>query len=305
MTFELTILGSSSAIPTTERYPTAQVLNVSERFFLIDCGEGTQIQLRRMRINFAKINHIFISHLHGDHYFGLMGFISTRNLLGITGDLHLYAHSDLKELLQPQLDYMKNDLRYRIVFHPLNFKNSDTIYSDKKVEVISFPLKHSIPVCGFFFREKSALPNIRKEMIAKLQIPIAQIKTIKEGAGFTSPDGKYHPHEELTLRPATPRSYAFCTDTIPWEPAAELLQNIDLLYHEATFMADMEVFAAKTLHSTAQQAAQFAAKINARKLIIGHFSTRYKEVEPLLEEARCFFPETETAIDGRKFSIEH
>lgn len=304
MTFELTILGSSSAIPTTERYPTAQVLNALERFFLIDCGEGTQIQLRRMKINFAKINHIFISHLHGDHYFGLIGFISTRNLLGITGDLHIYAHSDLKELLQPQLDYMKNDLRFRIVFHPLNFKKSDTIYSDKKMEVLSFPLKHSIPVCGFLFREKPKLPNMRKDKIAELQIPISQIKTIKEGAGFTTPDGKFYPHEELTILPQPPRSYAFCTDTIPWEPAAELLQNVNLLYHEATFLSDMETFAAQTMHSTAAQAARFAAGIHAEKLIIGHFSIRYKDIEPFLEEARQIFPNTELACDGKKFAIE-
>lgn len=303
MNFELTILGSSSAIPTSERYPTAQVLNVLERFFLIDCGEGTQIQLRRLKINFAKISHICISHLHGDHYYGLIGFISTRNLLGINNDLHIYAHSELKNLLQPQIDYLKADLQFKIIFHPLNFRKPELIFSDNRAEILSFPLKHSVPVCGFLFREKVQLPHMRKEKITKYQIPLRQIQAIKEGAGFTTESGAVIPHSELTTPAAPPRSYAFCTDTAYFEPAAEIIRGVDLLYHEATFLDEMAGWAAQTYHSTARQAAEMARNAQAKKLLIGHFSTRYKELQPFLDEARQIFPDTELASDGARFRI--
>ncbi len=303
MNFELTILGSSSAIPTSERYPTAQVLNVLERFFLIDCGEGTQIQLRRLKINFAKISHICISHLHGDHYYGLIGFISTRNLLGINNDLHIYAHSELKNLLQPQIDYLKADLQFKIIFHPLNFRKPELIFSDNRAEILSFPLKHSVPVCGFLFREKAQLPHMRKEKITEYQIPLRQIQAIKEGAGFTTESGAVIPHSELTTPAAPPRSYAFCTDTAYFEPAAEIIRGVDLLYHEATFLDEMAGWAAQTYHSTARQAAEMARNAQAKKLLIGHFSTRYKELQPFLDEAQQIFPDTELASDGARFRI--
>lgn len=303
MTFELTILGSSSAIPTSEKYPTSQVLNISERFFLIDCGEGAQIRLRKMHFSFEKIRHIFISHLHGDHFFGLPGLISTRNLLNIRSDLHIYAHSLLVELIQPLIDHMKGELGFRIVFHPLNFKQPELIYSDKHVEVISFPLKHSVPCCGFLFREKEKLPNIRKEKITEYAIPVRQLQAIKEGADFTDEKGNIIPHALLTIPPAPPRSYAFCTDTAYHEAIAETIANADLLYHEATFLSDLEEWAGKTLHATARQAATIALKANVKKLILGHFSTRYKELEPFLQEARAVFPETELASDGLRFSV--
>ena len=303
MTFELTILGSSSAIPTSEKYPTSQVLNISERFFLIDCGEGAQIRLRKMHFSFEKIRHIFISHLHGDHFFGLPGLISTRNLLSIRSDLHIYAHSLLVELIQPLIDHMKGELGFRIVFHPLNFKQPELIYSDKHVEVISFPLKHSVPCCGFLFREKEKLPNIRKEKITEYAIPVRQLQAIKEGADFTDEKGNIIPHALLTIPPAPPRSYAFCTDTAYHEAIAETIANADLLYHEATFLSDLEEWAGKTLHATARQAATIAMKANVKKLILGHFSTRYKELEHFLQEARAVFPETELASDGLRFSV--
>lgn len=304
MTFELTILGSSSALPTSEKYPTAQVLNVSERFFLIDCGEGTQIQLRKYKFSFGKVKHVFISHLHGDHFYGLIGFISTRNLLGLKSDLHIYSHSDLIGLLQPQLNYLKGEMGFKVIFHPLNFKKPELIYSDKKCEVHSFPLKHSIPVCGFYFSEKPALPNMIKEKIIDLEIPIKEIKGIKEGGGFTDKNGLFYEHNELTTPAAAARSYAFCTDTIPYSPAADFIQNVNLLYHESTFQADMEEWAAKTMHSTARQAAEFAVKAKAGKLIIGHFSNRYKSNNSFLAEACEVFPNTELATEGRKFRVE-
>jgi ribonuclease Z len=201
MAFELTILGSSSATPTSERYPTAQVLNMLGRFFLIDCGEGTQIQIRRQKIGFGKIKHIFISHLHGDHYYGLIGLISTFNLLGLKNDLHIYSPSQLKEIIQPQLDFLKGDLQFEVIFHPLNFKKPQLIFEDKKVEVVSFPLKHSINCCGFLFREKEKEANIKKECIQQYNIPIAQIVKIKQGAGFITEEGETIPHEVLTTPP--------------------------------------------------------------------------------------------------------
>ena len=201
MSFELTILGSNSALPTSNRYPTAQVLEVPGRCFLIDCGEGTQIQIRRNKISFAKIKHIFISHLHGDHFYGLIGLISTMNLMGIKHDLHIYAHSDLKDLIQPQLDYIRGEMTVKPVFHPLNFKKPQTIFEDKKLEVISFPVKHSMPTCGFLFREKPKPANIKKEMIKAYDIPIAKIREIKSGADFTTEDGRTISNEKLVNPP--------------------------------------------------------------------------------------------------------
>jgi ribonuclease Z len=303
MTFELTVLGSSSAVPTSERYPTAQVLNVLERFFLIDCGEGTQIRLRQMKFSFDKIRHIFISHLHGDHFYGLPGFISTRNLLGITTDIHIYSHFELKSLLDPILNYMKGEMGFKIVFHPLNYKNPELIFADEKAEIFSFPLRHSIPCCGFLFREKKHPANLIREKLAQYKIPVRQLQAIKEGAGFTTESGLIVPHSELTIPPPPQRSYAFCTDTVYIESIKEIIKGVDLLYHEATFLNDMEEWASKTLHSTAKQAATLALKANVNKLILGHFSSRYKNFEPLLREAQAIFINTELVSDGARFSI--
>lgn len=303
MIFELTILGSCSAVPTSEKFPTAQVLNLLERFFLIDCGEGTQIQLRRMKFSFAKIRHIFISHLHGDHFYGLPGFISTRNLLGITSDVHIWSHSDLTGLLQPLLSQMKGELGFRIIFHPLNFHRPDKIFSDSKTEVFSFPLKHTIPCCGFLFRERQNLPKIRKDIITLFRIPVSQMQKIKEGAGFTTEEGIFIQNEQLTIPPPPPRSYAFCTDTAYCESAVETIRGANLLYHEATFLSDLEDFAVSTLHSTARHAASFAWNAGVKKLIIGHFSTRYKNEDDFLNEARQIFENTDIASEGKKFRI--
>lgn len=303
MAFELTILGSSSATPTSERYPTAQVLNASGRFFLIDCGEGTQIQIRRHKIGFGKITHIFISHLHGDHFYGLIGLISTLNLLGMKKDIHIYSPSQLKDIIQPQLDFLKADLQFNVVFHPLNFKKPQLIFEDKKVEVVSFPLKHSINCCGFLFREKEKEANIKKECIKEYNIPIAQIKQIKQGADFVTSDGETIPNSELTTPPPLPQSYAFCSDTAFHPQITEVIQGVNLLYHEATFTEELRDWADRTYHSTALDAAKIAKMANAGKLIIGHFSSRYKSTEPFLTEARAVFPNTEDVVDGKTYSI--
>ncbi len=303
MPFELTILGSNSALPTSDRYPTAQVLNLPGRLFLIDCGEGTQIQLRRNKINFSKIKHIFISHLHGDHYYGLIGLISTINLLGLKSDIHIYAPSEIKNLLQPQLDFIKGGMIVNLVFHPLNFKKPQQIYADKRVEVISFPLNHSISTCGFLFRELPKQANIKKEMVLEYKIPIARIKEIKAGADYVTSEGEVIPNEKLTNPPQRPCSYAFCTDTAFHLPIVDVIKGVDLLYHEATFLEAMRDFAEKTLHSTTIDAANIAKMANAGKLLIGHFSARYNDIKLFEKEAKTVFENTEAAKEGKTYRV--
>jgi ribonuclease Z len=303
--FELTILGSSSALPTSQRYPTAHVLNVHERFFLIDCGEGTQMQMRKYGQRFTRINHIFISHLHGDHYFGLIGLISTYVLLKRQADLHVYAHSMLPELLKPQLEHIgQNELSFKIIWHPLNFKKSAQIYEDDAVEVISFPVKHRIPCCGFLFKEKQGFLNLRKEKVLELNIPIKYLHLIKKGEDFCPDNGVVIPNSELTQPPLRLRSYAFCSDTAFVPEHADFFQNVDLLYHESTYDAKSEHLAAETTHSTSAQAAQMAKLSNAGRLIIGHFSALFKDLNPLLEEARQIFPNTDLAVEGAVFAVQ-
>ncbi|WP_319480393.1 ribonuclease Z [uncultured Draconibacterium sp.] len=303
MSFELTILGSNSALPTSNRYPTAQVLDVPGRCFLIDCGEGTQIQLRRNKISFSKIRHIFISHLHGDHYFGLIGLLSTMNLLGVKSDVHIYAPSELKTLIQPQLDFIRGEMSIKPIFHPLNLKKPQTVFDNKNIEVLSFPVKHSIPTVGFLFREKPKQANIKKEMIKAYNIPLAKIKDIKAGADFETEDGRLIPNTKLTTPPPKPKSYAFCTDTAFHPPIAEIINGVDLLYHEATFLEELKDLAEKTLHSTARQAAEMAKLSKASKLLIGHFSSRFKNLEDFKTEAKEVFRNTELAIEGKKYLI--
>jgi ribonuclease Z len=303
MTFEITILGSSSAIPTAVRNPTAQLLNAEERFMLIDCGEGTQIQLRKYRFSMSRIHHIFISHLHGDHYFGLIGLLSTLSLLGNKNDMQVYAPPELETLLQGQLASIRGGLGFTVFFHPLTFSEPQIILDDEKMVVTSFPLRHSIPTCGFLFREKEKLPNMNKEMIRKYRIPFKAIREIKEGAGFTTENGQVISHEALTLPPRPPRTYAFCSDTAYHEPVIDMVRNVDLLYHESTFQNDKKKLAGETLHSTAEQAATIARKAGVSKLLIGHFSNRYRKSNGFLKEARAVFPETDLAEEGKTFRI--
>jgi ribonuclease Z len=302
--FELTILGSSSALPTSQRNLTAHVLNVYERFFLIDCGEGTQIQLRKNKIKFGRINHIFISHIHGDHFYGLFGLISSFNLLDRDQDLHIYAHKELKKGIKYIARHFEGQFSYNIQFHELNPDKEEKIMEDDRVEVFSFPLKHKIPTSGFLFREKPREPNLKKELVKEYNIPIREIQKIKKGGDFTLPDGKVIPHKELTYPPYKPRAYAFCTDTAYHESIIPFINQVDLLYHEATFSDQHKDQAENTFHSTAKQAATIAKKAKANKLVIGHFSARYKNIDKLLEEARTVFHETIPAEDGLKLTIE-
>jgi ribonuclease Z len=302
--FQLTILGSSSATPTSQRYPTAQVLHVPGRSFLIDCGEGTQHQIRINKINFTRISHVLISHLHGDHFFGLIGLISSQVLLGRKNDLHIYAHSELQRYTRFQLDFLEmGDPGFRLFFHPLNFKKPQLIFENEKMSISSFPLKHRIPCCGFRFDEKPLLPNLIKEQIKKFQIPIRDMKHIKAGEDFMTATGEIIHNNQLVMPPKKPRSYAYCSDTAYSKKVAAAVNDVDLLYHEATFAESERKIASETFHSTGVQAARIAKLANARKLLIGHFSARYKTTDIILSEARTIFPETYAVSDNETYSI--
>ncbi len=303
MTFSVTVLGSSSALPTSTRFPSAHVLNAHERFFLIDCAEGTQMQLRRMHIKMLKINHIFISHLHGDHTLGLIGLISTLNLIGRKSDLHIYAHKELEKNLEYNINFFIDELKFKIIFHTLEPNKHQVIYSDKRITVESLPLKHRVPSTGFLFREKRMLSNIRKELIEKYSLSLAEISAIKNGSDLTTAEGLIIPNADLIFNKSEPRSYAYCSDTIYREKLVDLVKDVDLLYHEATFGSEYEKLAKSTGHSTAAQAATIALKSEAKKLIIGHFSSRYKSILPLVEEAKAIFENTIGAEDGMVFEI--
>jgi len=304
VTFELTILGSSSAVPTSKRNLTAHVLNVHERFFLIDCGEGTQLQLRKNNIRFGKIDHIFISHLHGDHIFGLFGLISTFNLLNRKNDLHIYAYQEIEKILESHIAYFERNMSYKLVYHFFNPKKNELVFENDNLTVHTIPLKHKVPTCGFLFREKGHLRNLRKNVVETYQIPIKQIQSVKEGNDFINDDGELIPNERLTLPPYKTRSYAYCTDTAYSEKIVPIIENVDLLFHEATLAKNLQKQAKQTTHSTSIDAATIAKKANVKKLIIGHFSARYKDVSVLLQQAQEIFPNTVAAEDGEKYSIE-
>jgi ribonuclease Z len=300
---KLTILGSSSALPTSGRYPSAHVLNAHERLFLIDCGEGTQMQLRKTRIRFAKINHIFISHLHGDHVFGLYGLLSTFSLMGRTNPVHLYAPGNYENMLRSHLSDFDINLSFEIIFTPLAGKDPVMILDDKYLTVTSFPLEHRIPAYGFLFREKTADRNIIREAIGKFQIPTVRIPAIKKGGDFITSDGTVIRNAEITHDPPEPLSYAYCSDTKYFRRLASFIMGVTVLYHEATFDKANQKLAKMTGHSTTLDAAKTAVNANAGTLIIGHFSARYKDVAPLVEESRTLFPSTYPAIDGKSYEI--
>jgi ribonuclease Z len=300
---KLTILGSSSALPTSGRFPSAHVLNAHERLFLIDCGEGTQMQLRKTRIRFAKINHIFISHLHGDHVFGLYGLLSTFSLMGRTNPIHLYAPENYDSILKSHLSDFDINLNFEIDFIPLSGNNPVKILDDKYLTVTSYPLKHRVPAYGFLFREKLSDRNIIKECIDKYNIPPVRISAIKKGEDFITSDGKIVKNAEITLPPPEPLSYAYCSDTKYFKRLASFVKEVSLLYHEATFDKTKEDLAEMTGHSTTLDAAKTALEANVGTLIIGHFSARYKDIAPLVDEARTIFPETYPAIDGKSYEV--
>jgi ribonuclease Z len=304
MTFEVFILGSSSATPIYSRHPTAQVLNIHERLFLVDCGEGTLIQMNRFHIKFHRINHIFISHLHGDHYLGIVGLLSTLHLQGRQTEIHLHCPPELQEIIEMQLRYSQTTLRYSIEFHYLDAKTPKKIYEDEELEVHTIIMNHRIPCTGFLFREKAKPRKLLKEKLKEHNVPLDFYNDLKGGKDYTDETGKVIPNAELTTEPSHPRSYAFCSDTLYDESIIPHIRNVDLLYHEATFLNDKLERAVETFHTTALQAGVMAKKAEVKRLIIGHFSARYKNLYPLLDETRTGFQESTLAIEGDVFSIE-
>ena len=303
MAFRLTILGTSSALPTSDRYPTAHVLNVHERLFLIDCGEGTQMQMRRYKIRFGKINHIFISHLHGDHFFGVYPLLSTFNLMGRKTPLHLYAPSPAEELITKHLADFDIHLGYELIVHTVSGRSPKSILVDRRVEVFSFPLKHRITTYGYLFREKVPDRNMIREKISEYDLSIEEIATARRGGDIVRANGEVIACGEVTLEPRHPATYAFCSDTGRFKKLASWIKGVDLLYHEATFGDDHDPLALKTGHSTARQAAKVALEAGAKRLLLGHFSARYRSPSPLEAEAREVFPESEAAREGVTYEI--
>ncbi len=298
MSFQLTILGCSSAIPTIDRNPTAQLLNVNERFFLIDCGEGTQVQLRKNQLSFQRINHIFISHLHGDHYFGLIGLISSMHLLGRNKELHIYAHKELKEIVDLQLQASNTELKYALFFHFLHEEEDMVILEDDNIKVSNLILDHSIKCSGFLFEEKRSIRKIIKSELQKYNIPFDKINSIKNGADWITPQGDIICNNILTIQNSLPHKYAFCSDTRYNESLIKKINQVDLLYHETTFMKDLEERAEQTGHSTTLQAATIAKKAKVKKLLIGHYSQRYRNLNDLLDETKKIFSNTYLSSAG-------
>lgn len=298
--FEINILGCGAALPTPRRLSSSQIVNIREKLFMLDCAEGAQMALRRSRLSFSHLQAIFLTHLHGDHVFGLMGLLSTFGLLGRIQDLHIYGPQDLQRVFQPQIDYFCADSPYQIILHEVDSKTPQIIYEDRSVVISTLPLKHRIPCCGYLFREKPTPRHIRRDVIDFYQIPISQINNIKAGLDWTTEDGTFIPNDRLTTPPDPIRSYAYCTDTAYRPQLAEMLKGVTCIYHEGTFTQEHEVLAKKTFHSTAAQAAQIALDAQACRLIIGHFSSRYKSEDVLLHEAQQIFPNTILAEDGMK-----
>lgn len=303
MSFSFTVLGSSSALPTSTRNLSAYVLHIHERIFLLDCGEGTQIQLRKNKIKSGRLNHIFISHIHGDHTFGLFGLLSSFNLMGRKNDLHIYGPSELDNILNIHLELFDIKLMYTLVFHRVDCGRSERIYEDKLVYVDSFPLLHRIPTSGYLFVEKEKPRSLKPEMIELYDIPIQQRSGIKHGEDFISESGQKIPNKVLTDEPPPCRSFAYCTDTMFNRGIVSKIKNIDLLFHESTYMEDDANLAKNNFHSTAREAAMIAKEAGVKQLILGHFSTRYKDLNLLLNEARLVFPESFLAQDGQTWNL--
>lgn len=301
--FKIRILGCGSALPTLKHFASSQIVEIRDKTFMVDCGEGTQIQVRRARIHFNKIISIFITHLHGDHCFGLIGLISTLGMLGRTAPLHIYAPHELGKIFQQQLDFFCNELDYEIHFHGVNTTANDVVYEDKGIIVKSIPLNHRTACCGYMFIEKPTLPHIRRDMIDFYNIPECYRNNIKNGADWITNDGTVIPNSRLTTPADTSRSYAYCSDTKFMPDLYKSLANVDLLYHEATYSSSDESRASLYYHSTAKQAASVAHKANAKKLIIGHFSARYENEDILLNEARSIFPNTFLANEMDIFDV--
>lgn len=303
MIFRVQILGSGSATPRLHRNPSAQYVNVLERHILIDCAEGTQMQMQKFKVKPQRIQHILISHLHGDHYLGLVGLLSSMHLNGRKKTVHIYGPEALQEIVNIQLHHSKTTLGFELVFHPLTSSQSEKIFEDKVMEIWTIPLEHRIYCNGFLIKEKKKPRKISKEAIKKFSIPIAMMHKLANGEDWTKEDGSVISNSELTEDPQPPRSFAYCSDTRYSEKIIDVIQEVDLLYHEATFLKNLEDRAKKTYHSTAEQAAVIAKKAQVNELLLGHFSARYIEVNDFIEEARPIFDNVRVVKDGDVFDI--
>lgn len=299
----LTILGCYAATPRTFTNPTSQVLEIRNRLFLIDCGEGTQVQLRKNKIRFSKINHIFISHLHGDHFYGLVGLVSTFMLLNRTQDLHIYGPKGIKEVITLQLRLSNSWTNYGLFFHELKSPESEVVYEDEKVIVKTIPLKHRVYTNGYLFQEKIGDRKLNLNAVQNYEIDQCYYQKIKNGKNITLEDGRVIENHKLTFDPIPAKSYAFCSDTVYDESIISIIKDTDVLYHESTFLQSEEHLAEKTMHSTAKQAATIALKANVKQLVLGHYSTRYESIALFKEEAETIFPEVLLADDGKLFEF--
>lgn len=303
MSFKITILGSSGALPAYGRHPSAQYVEIQSRAFLVDCGEATQIQLMRMQANFHRINHIFISHLHGDHYLGLMGLIFTMHLQRRMSDLHVYSHLGLDEIITTQLRYSRSAPCFKIIFHRLEKGLREIIFEDNTLTIETIPLSHKIRCSGFLFKEKIKPRRIDKTRLPE-GLPLQQIANLKKGEDILDDNGNVlYTNEQLTLPPRKSRSYAYCSDTAFERNIVGQIRDVDILYHESTFIEEDEKKATETMHSTAKQAATIANMAEVKTLLLGHFSARYKDLDPILKEALSIFPNSKLALEGEEFSV--
>lgn len=303
MKAELTILGCGSAMPSYGRFSASQVLSVRDKSFMIDCADGTLFRMREIAIKTNRLNHIFISHLHGDHCFGLMAVLSTLGLMKRTADIYIHANPDLENLLQPHLRYFCNDLTYKIFFVPYNPLQSEIIYEDKSLTVTTIPLRHGIPTCGFLFKEKPQQLHIKRDMIDFYQVGIKDLNAIKDGKDYITNQGETIPNSFFTTPASPQKSYAYCCDTAYSEKIIPIIEGVDCLYHDATFAENEVLRAKKTLHSTAKQAATIASKAQVKQLLLGHFSARYPHVSVILNEAQTIFANSIIAEDKKTYTF--
>ena len=296
--FNINILGCGSALPTTRHLATSQIVDLRDKLYMIDCGEGTQVQMRRMRVRFGRLAHIFISHLHGDHCFGLPGLISTLGMLGRTGELVVHGPKEVETYLRPVMDLFCRGMEFEVRFNPVDTRIHSLVMEDRSLSVYSIPLKHRIPTCGYLFAEKPKEAHIIREMTDFYQVPVRCMKDIKQGQDYVTPEGEVVPNSRLTRPAAPPKRYAFCSDTAYNRSIIPIIEGADLLYHEATF-AECDLARAKeTFHSTARQAAEIARDAHAKRLVIGHYSARYEDLSELHREAEAVFPGTILGNEG-------
>lgn len=301
--FRVHILGCGSALPTLQHNVSAQVVEFEGKLFMIDCGEGTQTRLRRSKLKFTKLVAVFITHLHGDHCFGLIGMISTFGMLGRTAPLHVFAPAAFETMLRSQIDFFCKGLEFEVVFHAMDTTQNKIVYEDRRFTVETIPLQHRTPCCGYLFREKQSLPHIRKDMMDYHKVPISQYNNIKNGKDWVDDEGNTISWKLLTQPAEHPRSYAYCSDTAYLPELYKLVKNVNLLYHESTYASGDEQMANTYMHSTAQQAAMVARDAEVGKLLLGHYSARYDTEEVLLNEARQIFPNSQLSQEGLVFDV--